>query len=107
MLFPLPSGLFPCLPSDSGTRLAAFPFSVRRLATQQLPQRPDLLPFGFRPFPLAFALGSGYLALGLHPFQMHPIRFILFVCEANVCILPYNLESVNTFLEIFSRFFMR
>ena len=32
--FPLPSGLFPCLPSDSGTQLPAFPFSIRRLASQ-------------------------------------------------------------------------
>ena len=62
--FPLPSGLFPCLPSDSGTRLAAIPFSARRLASQQLPLRLSLLPFGFRPLPLAFALGSGYSALG-------------------------------------------
>ena len=74
VLFPLPSGLFPCLPSDSGTRPAAFPFSARRFATQQLPLRLSLLPFGFRPFPLAFALGSGYLASGLHPFQVLPIR---------------------------------
>ena len=26
--FPLPSGLFPCLPSDSGTQLPAFPFDL-------------------------------------------------------------------------------
>ena len=52
--FPLPSGLFPCLPSDSGTWLSAIPFSVRRLASQQLPRRLSLLPFGSRPFPLGF-----------------------------------------------------
>ena len=40
--FPLPSGLFPCLPSDSGTRPAAIPFTGRQLASQQLPQRLSL-----------------------------------------------------------------
>ena len=35
--FPLPSDLFPCLPSDSGTQLSAFPFSVCCLASQWLP----------------------------------------------------------------------
>ena len=70
--FPLPSSLFPCLPSDSGTRLSAIPFSDRRLASQQLPQRLSLLPFGSRPFPLAFTLGSGYSALGMHPFRCIP-----------------------------------
>ena len=40
--FPLLSGLFPCLPSDSGTQLPAIPFSVRRLASQWLPQRLSL-----------------------------------------------------------------
>ena len=32
--FPLPSGLFPCLSSDSGTQLPAFPFSVHCFASQ-------------------------------------------------------------------------
>ena len=35
--FPLPFRLFPCVPSDSGTQLPAFPFSVRSLASQWLP----------------------------------------------------------------------
>ena len=52
--FPLPSGLFPCLPSDSGTQLPAVPFSVRCLASQWLPQRLSLLPCGSRPPPLCF-----------------------------------------------------
>ena len=56
--FPLPSGLLPCRPSDSGTQLSAIPFSVRRFASQKLPQRPD--PCGR--FPLAYALGAGYSA---------------------------------------------
>ena len=32
--FPLLSGLFPCLPLDSGTQSSAFPFSVRPLVSQ-------------------------------------------------------------------------
>ena len=104
--FPLPSGLFPCLPSDSGTRLSAIPFSVRRLASQQLPRRLSLLPFGFRPFPLAFALGSGYSALGTHPFEMHPIRFEFVVLAANTSILPHLHLYVNYFFEVFSTFFI-
>ena len=38
--FPLPVGLFPCLPSDSGTQLPALPFSAslfRVTGTTQLP----------------------------------------------------------------------
>ena len=57
--FPLPSGLLPCRPSDSGTQLSAIPFSVRCFASQKLPQRPD--PCGR--FPLAYALGAGYSAI--------------------------------------------
>ena len=41
-IFPLPSGLLPCHPSDSGTQLSAIPFSVRRFASQKLPQRRPL-----------------------------------------------------------------
>ena len=37
-LFPLPSSLFPCLPSDSGTQLSAFLFTVHCFASQWLPQ---------------------------------------------------------------------
>ena len=59
--FPLPSGLFPCLPSDSGTQLPAIPFSVRCFASQWLPQRLSLLPFGFRPPPLGFRFRFGLL----------------------------------------------
>ena len=65
--FPLPSGLFPCLSSDSGTQPSAIPFCVRCLASQWLPQRLSRLPFGFRPLPLGFCfrfclLGSVRLA---------------------------------------------
>ena len=62
--FPLPSGLFPCLPSDSGTQLSAVPFSVRCLASQWLPQRLSLLPSGFRPFPLGFRFRFWLLSIG-------------------------------------------
>ena len=61
--FPLPAGLFPCLPSDSGTQLSAFPFSVRCLASQWLPQRLSLLPFGFRPLSLGFRFRFWLLGL--------------------------------------------
>ena len=58
-IFPLPSGLLPCRPSDSGTQLSAIPFSVLCFASQKLPQCPD--PCGR--FPLAYALGAGYSAI--------------------------------------------
>ena len=58
-IFPLPSGLLPCRPSDSGTQLSAIPFSAHCFASQKLPQRPD--PCGR--FPLAYALGAGYSAI--------------------------------------------
>ena len=86
--------------------LSAIPFSGRRLASQQLPLRLSLLPFGIRPFPLAFALGSGYLALSMHPFQTHPIRFDLVVLAANTSILPHLHSYVNSFFEVFSTFFI-
>ena len=52
--FPLPFDLFPCRSSDFGTQPSAFPFSVRCLASQWLPQRLNLFPFGFRSLPLGF-----------------------------------------------------
>ena len=72
--FPLPSGLFPCLPSDSGTQLPAFPFPVRCLASQWLPQRLSLLPCGFRPFPLGYRFRFRLLGFGTH-LSIHPFRF--------------------------------
>ena len=54
LLIRFPFRLFPCVPFSFGTQLPAFLFSVRRLASQWLPQRLSLLPFGFRPFPLGF-----------------------------------------------------
>ena len=70
--FPLPSGLFPCLPSDSGTQLSAFPFSARRFASQWLPQRLSLLPYGFRPFPLGFRFRFWLLGFGIYLFRYFP-----------------------------------
>ena len=60
---PLPSGLFPCLPSDSGTQLPAFLFA---LAVSPHSGYLSALAFSLSVpglFPLAFALGSGYSAL--------------------------------------------
>ena len=94
--FPLPSGLFPCLPSDSGTRLAAIPFSARRLASQQLTLRLGLLPCGFRPLPPGFRFRFWLLGFGLHPFGCFPLASNL-LSAANEHILPYKYISVNTF----------
>ena len=93
-LFPLPSGLLPCLPSDSGTQLSAIPFSVRCFASQKLPQRPD--PCGR--FPLAFALGSGYSAIW-PSFQRVLFVHPPYASEANLSILPHRFPFVNTFFK--------
>ena len=69
--FPPTSGLFPCLPSDSGTQPPAFPFSVLLFRITGTPTASGLL-FPARPLPLAFAFGSGYLAPGLYPFGFAP-----------------------------------
>ena len=68
--FPLPSGLFPCLPSDSGTRLPALLFSGRSLASQWLPQRLGLLPFGSRPLPHGFRFRFWLLSSSSYPFGL-------------------------------------
>ena len=60
-------GLFPCLPSDSGTQLPAIPFSVRRFASQWLPLRLSLLPCGFWPFPLGFRFRFWLLGFETYP----------------------------------------
>ena len=99
-IFPLPSGLLPCHPSDSGTQLSAIPFSAHCFASQKLPQRPD--PCGR--FPLAYALGAGYSAFKLS-FQgvlfAHPPD----ASEANLSILPHHFSFVNTFFKVFLKFF--
>ena len=82
MLLPLPSGLFPCLPSDSGTQLSAFPFSVRCLASQWLPQRLGLLPFGF-------PASSPWLSLSVFPLSFR------FLSSASVP-LPATQLSVSS-----------
>ena len=52
-------------------------------------------------FPWAFALGSGYLALGMCSFQTLPIRSALTVFAANSVILPPVFPFVNNFFQIF------
>ena len=54
------------------TRLSAIPFSARCLASQWLPQRLDLLPFGSRPLPLGFRFRFWLLG-----FRIHPLRYFL------------------------------
>ena len=94
--FPLPSGLFPCLPSDSGTQLSAFPFSARRFASQWLPQRLSLLPYGFRPFPLGFRFR--FWLLGLEHISM---SCPLCVPAANMRILAHDFRFVNNYFKLF------
>ena len=95
--FPLPSGLFPCLPSDSGTQLPAFPFSVHCLASQWLPQCLSLLPFGFRPLPLCFRFRFWLLGL----FASH-------CCSPRTfAILSRCFSFVNNFFLHFFTFFYK
>ncbi|MBR5286993.1 MAG: hypothetical protein IKU34_00180 [Clostridia bacterium] len=56
-------------------------------------------------FPLAFALGSGYSASGLHPFGCIPFVSDL-LSAANTSILTHFHLSVNYFFGIFSTFFI-
>ena len=81
--FPLPSGLFPCRPSDSGTQLSAVPFSVRCLASQWLPQRLGLLPCGSRPLPLGFRFRFWLLSLRNVSLTdtSQPLRIYLFLSD--------------------------
>ena len=51
--FPLPSSLFPCLPSDSGTQLPALPFSLA-VSPHSGYLSASALSFRFRPHPLCF-----------------------------------------------------
>ena len=97
--FPLPSGLLPCLPSDSGTQLSAFPFTARCLASQWLPQRLALLPFGFRPLPLAFALGS--VTQLKCPFLKDTRQSLAYVSRQ----LDYNNTPFIICQHLFSKFF--
>ena len=58
---PLPFRLFPCFPSDFGTQLSCNSFLRLLFRITGATSAAGLL-FPARPFPLAFALGSGYLA---------------------------------------------
>ena len=66
--FPLPSGLFPCLPSDSGTQPPALLFSDHWLASQWLLQCLRLLPFGLRLLPLCFRFRFWLLSFRSYPY---------------------------------------
>jgi len=107
--FPLPAGLFPCLPSDSGTQLSAFPFSVRCLASQWLPQRLSLLPCGSRPFPLGFRFRFWLLGIA-------NVFISKTFCPLRVCHSRSRLAYISTqfqecqalfliFLNLFSKLF--
>ena len=93
--FPLPSDLFPCLPSDSGTQLSAFPFSVFCFASQWLPQLLSPLPFGFRPLPLGFRFRFWLLGIGIYLLRdtFRPLRFL----RANFFIISQQKQNVNTY----------
>ena len=65
---------FPCLLSRFFVLgFSAFPFSVRPLASQWLPERLTLLPFGFRPLPLGFRFRFWLLGFRIHLFEMLPV----------------------------------
>ena len=96
--FPLLSGLFPCLPSDSGTQLSALPFACRCLASQWLPQHLGRLPFGFRPLPLGFRfrfwlLGSWNISFDLFRSFQFP--------DANSYIILHKFQIVNNYFLSF------
>ena len=55
-------------------------------------------------FPLAFALGSGYSALGLYPFQILPSRSVFLSSVATLAILSSVFSFVNTFFQNFLNF---
>ena len=76
LAFPLPYGLLPCRPSDFGTQLTALPFSLRCLASQWLPQRLGLLPFGSQPLSPGFRFRFWLLSFGKYPLQIPPSRFV-------------------------------
>ena len=109
--FPLPAGLFPCLPSDSGTQLSAFPFSVRCLASQWLPQRLSLLPCGSRPFPLGFRFR--FWLLGIVNVFLSKTFCPLRVCRSRSRLVYISTQSQECqalfliFLNLFSKLFFR
>ena len=99
--FPLPSGLFPCLSSNSGTQLTAIPFSVCCLASQWLPQHLRLLPFGFWLFPLCFRFRFWLLSFRNFPFGHFLVALFTVVPSATLCILTHVFLFVNNFFKFF------
>ena len=68
-VLPYPSFRSACFHASRLTLVLGFPaipFSASCFASQVLPQALTF-PLGFRSFPLAFALGSGYLAQDMYP----------------------------------------
>ena len=78
---------------------SAFPFSVRCLASQWLPQRLSLLPFGFRPLPLGFRFRFWLLSLRYVSLTDTPYSLLFCICifAANFYILPLDFLFVNYF----------
>ena len=66
-------------------------------ASQWLPQRLDLLPFGSRPLPLGFRFRFWLLSLRYIPLQIRPSRFVFVVTSATSRILSWHFLIVNTF----------
>ena len=84
------------------TRLSAIPFSARCLASQWLPWRLSLLPFGSRPLPPGFRFRFRLLSLGSVPFSdtSQPLRFSLVRSD-----LGYIIICIFICQHLFSKFF--
>ena len=94
--FPLPSGLLPCRPSDSGTQLTALPFSLA-VSPHSGYLSASALPCGSRPRPLCFRFRFGYLA-SVRSLSVTPRLPCL---SATVDILPQQFSNVNNFFKKF------
>ena len=98
--FPLPSGLFPCLPSDSGTQPPALLFSDHWLASQWLLQCLRLLPFGLRLLPLCFRFRFWLLSFRSYPYGYFLAAAHLFF-RSNVC---YTITRFSICQQLFCFF---
>ena len=104
-IFPLPSSLLPCFPSDSGTQPSAIPFALAVLPHSGYLSGSTFFLAASGRFPLAFALGSGYLASGSHPFRGVSRSFRTCRPEANLDILSHRFPFVNHFFQFFQKIF--
>ena len=85
--------------------LLQFPFPVRCLASQWLPQRLRLPPFGFRLLPLCFRFRFWLLGLEPVPFQI-PLSCALLIAPAStLAILSHVFLFVNNFFKFFRKIF--